>query len=93
MHEGRLGFVPALLEVPIVLEDPANRPLLPRQDREQIQHKHRVPKPLSVIAAARGDPILRQRRIRPMQFAEHTIGVRVGGEPQDFGIVAAEERL
>ena len=69
---GRHPLVPAILEIPIVLENVADDFLLVGQDAQQIDHEHGVPDPLAVVVRpARADPGVLQGFGRRLEFFQN----------------------
>jgi hypothetical protein len=91
VHEVRLDGVPALLEVPVVLEDAANDLRLAGQEREQVDDEHGVPEPLADEAAAGDDPCVLERRVGREDLAENAGGVGLDCEVHQLWRVGLKE--
>jgi len=87
--------VPALLEIPIVLENLANTFLLAGQDCQQVHLKHGIPHPLAIESIARAglQPAVFQGAFGRPDLAQDTMPEHILRHAEEIRVARFEKRL
>ena len=88
-----LGCGPALLRVPVVLIDAADKFLLIGNDGEQIGEEGGVPYPLAYVNAAGNEPWVLEWRLGGLHASEDAVLIDIDGEGKHRRVVSLKQWL